>query len=264
MHSSKIPLTEWFLAAWFMATLKPGISAYQYWERSRIVSYKTVFNMLHKLRFGLVDPNPYTLEGMVEVDEALLWGEKQPKGINKGPKGKIVLAGAIELRERKEKKKHFPDYYVTRVRLRIVPNRSEEHLAGFVYDTVAPGSIVYTDAHASYQNLGGYYDHHVISEAHGMAADSVLPAFHQVIGNFRAWIIGTHHGVSSKHMQTYANEFAFRVSTTFDPFLAFQQMLGYSVVARGPTYHELYNVGEKGGYAHLGDCNLGSLPLVMF
>lgn len=264
MHSSKIPLTEWFWAAWLMATLKPGISALQYWERSHIGSYETVFNMLHKLRFGLVDPNPYILEGMVEVDEALLWGKKPPKGVNRGPWGKIVVAGAVELVERKEKKRYLPDYYVNRVRLRVVPNRSEEHLAGFVYDAVAPGSIVYTDAHASYQNLDAYYDHHVISETRGIDADDVLPAFHQVIGNFRAWLIGTHHGVSPKHMQTYANEFAFRISTKFDKFLAFQQMLGFSLLDRGPTYPELYNVGQHGGYAHLGDVNLGWLPIETF
>ncbi len=258
MHGSRIPLTEWFWAAWLMATLKPGISAYQLWERSIIKKYETVFNMLHKLRFGLVDPNQRLFDGMVEVDETFVWGEKQPKG-TRGPKGKIIMAGAVELRKREKPKKNFSDYYATGVRFRVVPDRSEESLAGFVYDAVAEGSMVYTDAHASYQHLDVLYEHYIVSESRGMDPDSVLPHFHQIVGNFKAWIIGTHHGVSPKHMQTYANEYAFRVSHTYDPFLAFQLMLGFSLVSRGPTYRELYDIGQGGTYAHLSGVGLGYL-----
>ena len=37
-----------------------------------------------------------------------------------------------------------------------------------------------------------------------------LPWVHIVISNFKRFILGTYHGVSSRHMQEYINEFCYR------------------------------------------------------
>ena len=37
-----------------------------------------------------------------------------------------------------------------------------------------------------------------------------LPWVHVAIGNLKAFLLGTYHGVSSKHLQEYLNEFCYR------------------------------------------------------
>ena len=69
-------------------------------------------------------------------------------------------------------------------------------------------------------------------------------------GNFKTWILGTHHGVSSKHMQAYVNEFVFRHNRRSNPMAAFQTILGLAAHAEGPTYDGLYAVGDEGGWVH--------------
>ena len=37
-----------------------------------------------------------------------------------------------------------------------------------------------------------------------------LPWVHVAIGNLKAFLLGTYHGVSPKHLQEYLNEFCYR------------------------------------------------------
>ncbi len=75
-------------------------------------------------------------------------------------------------------------------------------------------------------------------------AHVVFPHIHRVFGNLKAWLIGTHHGVSKKHIQTYLNEYVFRFNRRFNPMLSFNSMLGIAVENEAMTYEELYHMAE--------------------
>ena len=70
---------------------------------------------------------------------------------------------------------------------------------------------------------------------------------HLIFSNLKAWIIGTHHGVSDKHLQAYLNEYVFRFNRRFYPMGMFNSVLGIAVQTEGPTYEELY----EGEWTHL-------------
>jgi hypothetical protein len=55
MEQTHLELTYWFLAAYLMATVTPGISARQF-ARQTGISYETAYMLLMKLRAGLVNP----------------------------------------------------------------------------------------------------------------------------------------------------------------------------------------------------------------
>lgn len=63
---------------------------------------------------------------------------------------------------------------------------------------------------------------------------------HIVFGNLDAWLLGTHHGVSSKHLQAYLNEFVFRFNRRFWPTAAFDAVLRIGTRHAGPTYAGIY------------------------
>ena len=44
---------------------------------------------------------------------------------------------------------------------------------------------------------------------------------HLVFSNLKAWLLGTHHGVSSKHLQAEPNECVFRFNRRFYPMTSF-------------------------------------------
>ena len=77
MERSHTPLNVWFWAAYLVASQTPGMSAVQFQRQLGLSRYETAFQILHKLRSGMVRPNQDRIGGQpknhVEVDENLGW-----------------------------------------------------------------------------------------------------------------------------------------------------------------------------------------------
>lgn len=250
LHRTRTPLSIWFLAAWLVVTDKRGVSSYQL-ERQLGLRHETAFQMLHKLRAGMVAPDREMLRGVVELDESALGAPKRGRDV-KDVYEKTWIVGAVEVREgtsKKGKKTTYPG----RVRLRHVPGRRYNDLLLFAIENIEEGSTVVTDDLSHYKDipLAGY-DRRVESTAHGAAQDDVLTHYHLAISNLKTWLAGTHHGrVEPKHLQAYLNEWSFRFNRRGNLHAAFQRLLGIGTQVRGPEYQQLYTeAGEPGGWEH--------------
>ena len=154
MQSSHTPLSTWFWGAYLMTTQTPGQSAVQFQRQLALSRYETAFQILHKLRAGMVRPERDAIGGEhpVEVDECMIGGETRGEG--RGIHHKSIVVGAVEVRSRTEDgKKHKRRVYAGRLRLRAVPDRSADALTGFVKDNVALGSVLRTDGWTGYPGL---------------------------------------------------------------------------------------------------------------
>ena len=48
------------------------------------------------------------------------------------------------------------------------------------------------------------------SQDGGANAPALFPIIHTVFSNMKAWLVGTHHGVSAKHLPRYLREWTYR------------------------------------------------------
>ena len=92
MERSHTPLNVWFWAAYLVASQTPGMSAVQFQRQLGLSRYETAFQILHKLRSGMVRPNQDRIGGQpknhVEVDETWVGGRTRGEGrIVDGGKG---------------------------------------------------------------------------------------------------------------------------------------------------------------------------------
>jgi transposase-like protein len=255
LHKTRTPLSVWFLAAWLVVTDKRGVSAYQL-ERQLGLRHETAFQMLHKLRAGMVAPDREMLCGVVELDESCLGSPKRGRPV-KEVYAKTWIVGAVEVRERRREDKETGEItistYPGRLRMRHVPGRRHDDLLLFAIENVAEGSTVVTDDLSHYKDLPlAGYKRRVESTAHGLAQDEVLTHYHLVISNLKAWLAGTHHGrVEPKHLQAYLNEWTFRFNRRGNLHAAFQRLLGIASHVRGPEYEQLYaDEGDERGWEH--------------
>jgi hypothetical protein len=254
MQDTKTPLTVWFWAAYLVSSMTPGLSAVQFQRQLGLSRYETAFNILHKLRAGMVRQGRDRIGGNlargdhVEVDETYIGGVVRGEGKGVHADDKTLVMAAVEVRTRPAKKGDKPmrrgGRYAGRLRLEIVPNRGAKALCGFVEQAVEPGAMVITDGAPSYSSLEARgYQHLPVVEANDpVVAEEYLPISHLVFSNLKAWLQGTHHGrVEPKHLQTYLNEFTFRFNRRFYPFNAFRSLLGIGTNGEGPTYDGLYS-----------------------
>ena len=84
MERSHTPLNVWFWAAYLVASQTPGMSAVQFQRQLGLSHYETAFQILHKLRSGMVRPNQDRIGGQpknhVEVDETWVGGRTRGEG----------------------------------------------------------------------------------------------------------------------------------------------------------------------------------------
>jgi hypothetical protein len=274
MQSTHTPLSIWFWGAYMVTTQTPGQSALQFQRQLGLSRYETAFQILHKLRAGMVRPerDPIGGEHPVEVDECYVGGRTRGEG--GGIHNKAVVVAAIEVRLRKDAEhraaKHKEQHsggvplkklvYAGRLRMRVVPSRGTYDLTEFVQENVAKGSTIRTDAWSAYDTLP---KHGYIREWEAMRRDpekteKYLPMVHLVFSNLKTWINGTHHGaIGHHHLQAYLNEYVFRFNRRFYPMTAFNSVLGLAARSASPTYEQLYS----GDWKHPAGCaeNIGNL-----
>jgi transposase-like protein len=258
MQSTHTPLSTWFWGAYLITTQTPGQSALQFQRQLGLTRYETAFQILHKLRAGMVRPERDRIgeEHVVEVDECFVGGRTRGEG--RGIHHKVVVVGAVEVRLRKDaelraaKHKQAHDggvplkklVYAGRLRLRVIGSRGSEDLVTFVTDNVAKGSTVRTDAWVGYEKLPelGYVHDPLAITGDADKVEGHLPMIHLVFSNLKTWMHGTHHGcIGQQHLQAYLNEFVFRFNRRFYPMTAFNSVLGIAAHATSPTYEQLYS-----------------------
>ena len=247
MERTHTPLSVWFWAAYLVASQTPGISAVQLQRQLGLSRYETAFQILHKLRVGMVRPDQDRIGGNaalhVEADETWVGGRTHGKG--RGVHNMVLVAGAVEVRQRQRTgslSKRKTGRYAGRVRLALVPDRSAKSLGGFIENAVAPGTKIITDDWSGYARLAkrNYLHAAVAQRGDAQVAETFLPIIHLVFSNLKTWLRGTHHGVSQQHLHAYLNEFTFRFNRRFYPFNAFRSLLGIAGDVTAPTYAQLY------------------------
>lgn len=197
---SRLPLTMWFRAIWWVISQKNGASAKGLQRILGLGSYETAWTWLHKLRRAMVRPGRDRLAGVVEVDETYIGGEKAGKR-GRGAEGKALVLIAVQIDGKR----------IGRIRLRRIRDASGASLDKAVQEAVALGSVVQTDGWGGYNNLDhlGYVREIIRKDAD--VGDNLLLCCNRVASLLKRWLLGTHQGaVSHEHLDYYLDEYTFR------------------------------------------------------
>ena len=201
MERTHTPLSVWFWAAYFwLPAIHPECRPSSSSGQLGLSRYETAFQILHKLRAGMVRPNqdqmgasprntsrptkPMSVGVPAARGEAYTTWFSWParsKSASASSKGAVTNARTGR--------------YAGRVRLAVAPDRSAKSLGGFIERTVAPGATIITDDWSGYAKLGERdYCHTAIAGAGRHAGCRDLPArsFTSVFSNLKTWLRGIH------------------------------------------------------------------------
>jgi transposase-like protein len=230
MHGTRTPLRVWFWAAYLVATHHPGISAKQLQRQLGLSRYETAWLILQKLRRAMVAPERELLKEEVEVDEFFLGGLEEGRRGGRQHGEKALCGIAVEVRGAGS----------GRLRLATLEDASGSSLQAFARATTTNGAIVHTDGWRGYDGLAGLgYRHQRRPKASAGPGEQLLPRAHRAISNLKAWMHGTHRGVSDEHLPVYLDEFVFRHNRRRNPMAAFQALLGLGARHAPTTYAQM-------------------------
>ena len=202
-HNTKLSLVKWFWSIYWVSSDKGSISALRLTKLIG-VSWLTAQRMLRKLRIAMGDQNSlYKLTGIIELDDAFVGGKRAGKR-GRGAEGKTAILVACEHNDGK------PGF----VAMKVVEGVTQNSVRQFAQQTIIPGQTLNTDGFAALRVLTEEH-HHIAKITPPEMASEWLPWVHVVISNFKSYLLGTYHGVSSQYMQEYLDEFCYRLNRRF-------------------------------------------------
>ena len=199
LHHSHVSLSKWFLAFYFVSQDKRGVSAVQLSNQIG-VTYKTAWSMLRRIRSAMGQRDAaHLLSGVVEFDDAYFGGPATGGKRGRGTeKAKVFVALSLD--------GHGNPQYL---KMSVAKNIKQASVRKFASSAVAAGSTIRSDGYRSYiPALENYIHEHKPYDPNG----GMLHWLHIVVSNAKAFILGTYHGLSKDHLQSYLDEFAFRFS----------------------------------------------------
>lgn len=210
-HKSETNLTNWFFAIYLLSNSKNGVSAKEL-QCHLGTTYKTAWRIGKQIR-SLMKQGGDKLEGTIEADETYIGGRKKGK---RDYGEKVPVMGIVQ-RGGKIKSKQIPD--------------SQTHtLLGMLRDNVKLGSRVITDDTQIYKpnkitRLGMFHDKITHSKKQYVKGDIYTNTIEGFFSQMKRSFDGTYHSISSKHLQSYVDEFAFHYNQRLSSVSAFETLL---------------------------------------
>jgi transposase-like protein len=208
--STKLPLTTWFLAIYFISHAKTGLSALEL-KRHIGVSYPTAWLMHHKIMTAMAARQAqHRLSGAVQVDEAYLGGERAGGKPGRGSENKAPFIAAVSLNEAGN-----PRF----AKLSPVPGFTSQAVSAWARANLTAGASVLSDGLACFAAVTDAGCTHTV-EVVGQRKPRELPQFkwvNTVLANVKTMISGAYKAFGyAKYADRYLRAFTYRFNRRFD------------------------------------------------
>jgi len=233
---SKLPLTTWFLAIYFVTQEKNGIAAL---ELSRLlgISYNATWRLKQKLMQAMKErDDEIPLVDYVQIDDAY-WGGVRRGVRGRGAKGKRPFIAAVSIND---------EGHPIGMRFSAVDGFNKVEITRWAKAHLTPKAIVISDALACFRAVKDAEMLH-LAVVTGGGPDSVeWPYFKWVntmISNVKNSMHGTYHAISQKHLPRYLAEFCFKFNRRFNLDNMLEQLI-VSSIRTAPMPQRLLKLAE--------------------
>jgi hypothetical protein len=149
-----------------------------------------------------------------EMDDACFGAPRKGKDGRGSDKSKAIIALSKDEHNR-------PSF----LSIKVIDQVSIEEVQRVTKSSVKPGSKIVSDGHRSYKHVTEIGYAHDAKPYYKEDKEEFLKMLHTVISNVKAYIQGTYHGLGSKHLQSYFDEYCFRFNRRFNPNEIFDRLL---------------------------------------
>ena len=218
-HATKLPLTVWFQAIYFLTQSKNNVSALEL-KRLLGVCYRTAWRVKHKLMQVQYEEERHTrLTGRIEIDDAYLGGENSGVKAGRGSENKTPFIAAVQTN-----KKGHPIAAI----FSPVKSFSKAEVIAFARKSFTPGSTVVSDGlwcFTAVQQAGCIHQREVVGKNRKSTDMNSFNWVNTVLGNLKTSISGTYHSIESKkYCHRYLRECQYRFNRRFDLFEMFKRL----------------------------------------
>ncbi len=227
-HKTRTPLQKWFWAIYLASQDKGGVSAMRLSKQLEL-GYKTAWAMLHKIRKAMGQrDSEYKLSGFIEMDDAFFGGAAK----GRRGRGAANKTPVLVMVESKDERAGF-------IAMKTMKSMQRLQVEATVLGHIAPAQNIRTDGHRSFARLSTLGHRHDGTPVPAEKVSEDLPWVHIAISNAKRFLLGTYHGVSHKHLQSYLDEFCYRFNRRVWEKQIAMRLLTACISANPITFAEL-------------------------
>ena len=210
-HGSKLPLTVWFQAIYFLTQTKNSTSTLEL-MRLLGVCYRSAWRIKHKLMQTMCEREESTiLAQRIEIDDAYLGGERTGGKVGRGSENKVPFIAAVETNA---------EGHPLRVLFSTVKTFSRSEVEAWAKRWLAPTATVISDGLGCFRGVTGAGCTHQPEVVGAGRKSTEMGCFHwinTILGNLKTSIDGTYHGFKfEKYAHRYLAEVQYRFNRRFD------------------------------------------------
>jgi hypothetical protein len=210
-HSTKLPLTIWFQAMFFLTQSKNNVSILEL-RRLAGISYRAAWRIKHKIMQAMFEREQTTvLSDRVEVDDAYLGGELPGGKVGRGSENKVPFIAAVQTNNQ-----GHPLYAV----FSTVKSFCKEEVETWAKSFLAPSALIVSDGLWCFQAVeaaGCVHQREVVGKDRKSTSMKCFTWINTVLGNLKNSITGTYHAFDfEKYAYRYLGEFQYRFNRRFD------------------------------------------------
>ena len=171
----------------------------------------------------------YQLAGIVEIDDSFFGSPMQ--GSSKRGRGTSKTAVIVEA--------SVHDNAIGFAKMTVVNKVDGATVEHVIKANLRENQVVKTDGLAVYNIVRESGHNHLQKIVKGKKAHEVLKWTHILIANAKTFILGTFHRFGKKHLQSYPDEFCYRLNRRKWEFQLFDRLVTACVSAKAVCFAEL-------------------------
>lgn len=219
MEGSHLPFRTWYMAMAFMSFSKKGISAKELQRQLGHRRYDTVWSLMHRIRNAMGNRDAlYTLEGMVEFDEAY-FSKASPDGIKlkrgKGSQRKQNVAVMAESTPLEDPKTGKQSRHCRYFKMRVLNGHDGQQIENTVTENIDDKAIVFSDKSPTYFDIANHVETHITYPSDKETTTKLLKWVHIAISNAKRALLGIYHKIKGKYLQLYLDEFCYKLNRRY-------------------------------------------------
>lgn len=235
LHKTKISFHKFYLCMTLMTMTKKGFSAKEMQRQLAHKRYRTIWVLMHKLRDAMGQRDDlYLLTGTIEMDEGYFThGSNKDKSLKRGrgsqrKKNVAVLAEStpVEDIETGKKSSHF-----RYAKMKTLDNHTSSNVNEVMKKSITTDSVLITDKSTSYECFKNLFECHYSYKSDKTQTKTTLKWVHITISNAKRNLLSVYHMMQSIYLQSYLNEFCYRLNRRYFGQKLFDRLVIASIYA---------------------------------
>ena len=233
MESTQVSLHRWFMCIHLMTSTKKPISCLEVQRQLEISKYETVSGMMKKIRLNMGQrEEKYQLKGEIEMDDSFfevvdtkeldelgnvitdksIFSNPLRQKRGRGSQGKQKVLVMVESRSRPQTEKYRKNREMGYVKMVVVDRLDNTTVNYEVSKHIHPNSHIISDNWRGFSRVGEVVSQHTPQVVRPTESMKKLPWVHTLISNCKRELLGVHHSVKREYLQTYLNEFCYKLN----------------------------------------------------